>query len=508
MQAHTIGPVLLREVDHLSRERFIDREAVFQSLEQAFQKAFAEKYGLGAGLRVSIHRKDGSINAFRCRTVVEEIEDYETQISLSDPEIQKAGLQLGQDYTQNLPLPDLSRTTVQNLKGTLVKSIQDLERAVQYEEYKDRLGQIISGTVRRVEGGNVIVDLGRAEGIVPRSELIPRENFRPSDRIKAYVYSVQRETKGFQIFLSRTHPGFLAKLFAQEVPEVYDGLIEIKAVARDPGSRAKVAIFSKEGSKERSFDPVGSCVGVRGSRVNSISQELQGEKIDVILWSPELATFVVNALTPAEVVKVILEGDSRNTVTVVVADDQQSIAIGRKGQNVRLAYQLTGVPLEIVMESTETAKRTQEREEKMALFMEKLSLDELMAHFLFVEGFRSLEELALISVEELMELDGFNAEIAQELKNRAIEAHEEELQELRNSFLEKGGSKDISSMNFPEKVLSSLTKHGILTKKDLADLSLEELSDIVKGDSEGLSADQCRDMIMQAREQEGIYDRR
>jgi N utilization substance protein A len=486
----SMGVLILKEVESLAREKCFDREVVFVALEEAFQKVVGEKYGLSNDIRVRIDRALGHMDVSRCRRVVEEVVNPDREVHHADA----PQFALGDIMMESLPLPQLTRVTVQGIKNALTKSLLLIERQMQYEEFKDRVGQIVSGVVKRIEGQNLILDIGRAEGVILRDELIPRENYRVNDRIKVYVVAVRQEPRGPQIFLSRTHPGFLAKLFAQEVPEIYDGVIEIKAVARDPGSRAKIAILAKE---DRSFDPIGACVGVRGSRVNAVGQELQGEKIDIIRWSPEIAVFVVNAMTPAEVVKVILE--KKKNVTVVVPDQQQSIAIGRKGQNVRLAHMLTGMNIEIITETLEAEQRSQKRQACAALFMEKLDLDELMAHFLVSEGFDSIQELAEASMEELASLEGFNDEIAQELKSRAEEATKEEENMLAQAFLDAGGAQTILDLGFPPRALSCLLGYRILTLRALADLSLGELREVLGRHGEQLNDEAWGTLILNAR---------
>lgn len=486
----SIGALLIKEADILAREKCLSPQILFECLEQSFQKVMADIYGTTHDIRVSIHRSTGAIEVTRHMRVVEEVHNPLREISLEEAQ----GKALGEYCVEVLPLPTFNRLTVQSLKGSLIKSIQEVERSLQYNEFKDRVGQIISGSIKQVENGNYIVDIGRAEGIILRNEMIPRENYRIGDRIKAYIYAVKQETRGPQIFLSRSHPGFLIKLFAKEVPEIYDGLIEIKAAARDPGSRAKVAIVSRD---ERSFDAIGACVGVRGSRVNAVSQELQGEKIDIIPWSPDLPVFVINALTPAEVTKVVVE--KHNHIKVVVPDHQQSIAIGRRGQNVKLAHQLTGSTIEIVTETVETQQRTQFRQEMTNLFMEKLDVDELMAHFLVSEGFEGVADLAQSSLEELTGLPGMTFEVAAELKERAMEALLEEEETLKNNFTRCGGDVRIVNIGFPVQALSCLLSHKVVSLEDLADLSLDELLDIIKPKSAMIEQEKWGELILKAR---------
>jgi N utilization substance protein A len=486
-----LGALLIKEADLLAREKCLSPQVLFECLEQSFQKVMADIYGASHDIRVSIDRISGAISVGRHMRVVENVQNPVKEVALEESD----GVSIGEYIIDELPLPAFNRVTVQNLKTALVKSIQEVERSTQYNEFKDRVGQIVSGAVKQVENGNFIIDIGRAEGIVLRNEMIPRENYRIGDRIKAYIYAVKRESRGPQIFLSRTHPGFLIKLFAKEVPEIYDGLIEIKAAARDPGSRAKVAIVSRD--EQRSFDAIGACVGVRGSRVNAVSQELQGEKIDIIPWSAELPIFVINALAPAEVTKVVVE--KHNHIKVVVPDHQQSIAIGRRGQNVKLAHQLTGTSIEIVTESVETQQRTKFRQEMTALFMEKLDVDELMAHFLVSEGFESVQDLAQSSIEELTGMPGMTEEVATELRERAVEAVQEEESTLADNFTRCGGDVGIVNIGFPVQALYCLLSHKVVSLKDLADLSLDELLDIIKPKSTILEQEKWGELILKAR---------
>jgi N utilization substance protein A len=488
--SESIGTLLIKEADLLAREKCLSPQVLFECLEQSFQKVMADIYGSTHDIRVSINRVTGAISVARYMHVVEHVTNPLKEVLLAESD----GVALGAYIIDELPLPVFNRATVQSLKTALIKNIQEIERTMQYNEFKDRVGQIVSASIKQIEGGNFIVDVGRAEAIILRNEMIPRENYRIGDRLKAYIYSVKREARGPQIFLSRTHPGFLIKLFAKEVPEIYDGMVEIKAAARDPGSRAKVAIVSRE---ERFFDAIGACVGVRGSRVNAVSQELQGEKIDIIPWSPELPVFVINALTPAEVTKVVVE--KNNHLKVVVPDHQQSIAIGRRGQNVKLARQLTGSTIEIITESVEAQQRNDFRKEMTAIFIEKLDVDELMAHFLVSEGFDGVEDLAQSSLAELAIMPGMTEEIAIELKERAVEAMQEEESTLSATFIRCGGDEGLIKIGFPAKALYCLLSHKVVCLKDLADLSLDELLDIVKPKSDLLAQEKWGELILRAR---------
>ena len=406
---------LLQIAEAVAREKNIDRSIVLSSMEDALQKAARSRYGQETEVRAEIDPRTGVTRFSRLLLVVDEIENDAIHISLADARRKNPAAQVGDWISETLPPFEFGRIAGQSAKQVIVQKLREAERDKQYDEYKDRIADVINGVVKRVEYGNVVVDLsGRGEAVVRRDELIPRETFRPGDRIRAYVYDVRREQRGPQIFLSRTHPQFMTKLFTQEVPEIYDGIIEIKAVARDPGSRAKIGVTSRDSS----IDPVGACVGMRGSRVQAVVNELQGEKIDIIPWSPDAATFIVNALQPAEVVKVVLDEDS-SRIEVVVPDDQLSLAIGRRGQNVRLASQLTGWDIDILTEAEESERRQKEFVERTTLFMEALDVDEVVGQLLASEGFRSLEELAYVEPAELNSIEGFDEDTAAEIQSRA-----------------------------------------------------------------------------------------
>ena len=405
---------LLQIADAVAREKVIDRQIVLAAMEDAIQKAARSRYGSETEVRAEINPRSGEIRLSRLLLVMDEIENDAIHISVTEARKRNPAAQPGDYIAETLPPFDFGRIAAQSAKQVIVQKVREAERDRQYEEFKDRIGEIVNGTVKRAEYGNVVVDLGRGEGIVRRDELIPRETFRPGDRIRSYVYDVRRETRGPQIFLSRTHPQFMAKLFAQEVPEIYDGIVEIKAVARDPGSRAKIAVISRDGS----IDPVGACVGMRGSRVQAVVGELQGEKIDIIPWSQDAATFIVNALQPAEVAKVVLDEDA-DRIEVVVPDEQLSLAIGRRGQNVRLASQLTGWDIDILTEAEESERRQKEFVARTDIFMQALDVDEVVGQLLASEGFRSVEELAYVELSELATIQGFDEETAQEIQTRA-----------------------------------------------------------------------------------------
>ncbi len=468
-------PDILLVADAVAREKSIDREEVIVTLENAIQKAGRAKYGHEKDIRATIDRKSGDVRLSRWTEVVETVENEETQIPLSIAKKFRPEIKLGEYIVDPLPPIDFGRIAAQTAKQVIVQGVRDIERKRQYEEYKDRVGEIVNGIVKRTEYGNLMVDLGRAEALLRRDELIPRESFRNGDRVRAYIYDVRSEPRGPQLFLSRTHPGFLAKLFAQEVPEIYDGIIEIKAVARDPGSRAKMAVISRDSS----IDPVGACVGMRGSRVQAVVAELQGEKIDIIPWSPQAATFVVNALAPAEVTKVVMDEEA-GRVEVVVPDDQLSLAIGRRGQNVRLASQLTRWDIDIMTEAEESERRQEEFRRRTGLFVEALDVDDVIAGLLVTEGFGSVEELAMTPLEELAAIEGFDEQIAGELIRRA-EAYrvrrETELTERRRAL---GVTDEVAAIDgLTAGMLVALGEKGVKTLDDLGDLASDELIEIL-----------------------------
>src|SRR5260221_3116626 len=463
---------LLQVADAVAREKSIDRDEVLIAMEQAIQKAGRSKYGHEHDIRASIDRKTGEIKLTRVLEVVETIENEATQVLVKDAQRRDPALKLGDLIIDELPPIDFGRIAAQTAKQVIVQKVRESERKKQFDEFKDRKGEIINGLVKRVEFGNVTVDLGRGEAMLRRDELLPRETFRNGDRVRALIYDVREEPRGPQIFLSRTHPDFMAKLFAQEVPEIYDGIIEIKSVARDPGSRAKIAVISRDSS----IDPVGACVGMRGSRVQAVVGELQGEKIDIIPWSQDHATFVVNALAPAEVAKVVLDEDT-GRIEVVVPDDQLSLAIGRRGQNVRLASQLTGFDIDILTEAQESERRQEEFKTRSQMFMDALDVDDVIAHLLVTEGFTSVEEVAYIPLEDLSSIEGFDDDVAQELKTRAASWLEAEEQRMVDRRKEIGVSDEVAAIDgLTPAMLVALGDKGIKTLDDLADLAADELT--------------------------------
>ncbi|HLT77496.1 MAG TPA: transcription termination factor NusA [Ferrovibrio sp.] len=484
---------LLQAADAAAREKAIERDVVLMAMEDAIQKAARSRYGLENDIHAEIDRKTGEIRLERHLQVVEKVENDATDIGLAEAQRRNPDAQIGDVIAEPLPPIDFGRIAAQTAKQVIVQKVREAERERQYNEYKDRIGEIINGQVKRVEYGNVTVDLGRAEAIIRRDELLPRETFRQGDRVRAYIYDVRREPRGPQIFLSRSHPQFMAKLFAQEVPEVYDGIIEIRAVARDPGSRAKIAVLSNDNS----IDPVGACVGMRGSRVQAVVNELQGEKIDIIKWSPDPATFIVNALAPAEVAKVVLDEEA-NSVEVVVPTDQLSLAIGRRGQNVRLASQLTGYDIDILTEEEESERRQKEFRERSQLFIDALDVDETLAQLLVTEGFTKVEELAYLPVEELAEIEGFDGDIANELHERAVEYVDRVNAEMEEKRKALGVTDEVAAMDgLTPAMLVALGEKGVKTLDDLADLAGDELQEIV---GEGLSNEDANAIIMAARQ--------
>jgi N utilization substance protein A len=471
----TIGNTeILQIIEAVAREKGIQRDAVIEAMEQAVQVAGRRKYGHEHNIHAVIDRKTGEIKLSRQLEIVEKVEDFFKEISLQDALEKDPNTELGGFIYDPLPPIDLGRVAAQTAKQVIVHKIRDAEREKQYEDFKDRVGEIANGVIKRIEYGDIIVDLGRAEAILKRDSIIRNENFRQNDRIRAYIEDVRRENKGPQIFLSRTSNQFLAKLFAQEVPEIYDNVIEIKAVSREPGSRAKIAVYSNDSS----IDAVGSCVGIRGSRVQAIINELQGEKIDIISWSPEPATFIVNALAPAEVTKVVID-EEKKRIEVVVPGDQLSLAIGRRGQNVRLASRLTGWNIDVLTEDDESKRRVEEFNSVSQLLMQALNLEEVLANLLAAEGFSNVEEIAYISLNELASIEGFDENLAQELQQRAknyLELQQSQLDDkIKSLQIDPRLEKLIDNID----ILLKLADNNIKTLEDFADLSSDEFFDII-----------------------------
>ena len=467
---------LLQIADAVAREKSIDRQIVIQAMADAIQKAARSRYGQETDVLADIDPRTGEINLQRRLHVVEnvsDVEDYGTQIPLELARDKDPSIQVGDYVSEPLPPMDFGRIAAQSAKQVIVQKVREAERDRQFDEYHNRVGEIVNGTVKRVEYGNVIVDLGRAEAIIRRDETIPRENFRYGDRVRAYIYDVRREQRGPQIFLSRTRPEFMGKLFTMEVPEIYDGVIEIKSVARDPGSRAKIAVISRDSS----IDPVGACVGMRGSRVQAVVGELQGEKIDIIPWSPDPASFIVNALQPAEVAKVVLDEEAER-IDVVVPDDQLSLAIGRRGQNVRLASQLTGWDIDIMTEQEESERRQAEFVENTRTFMEALNVDEMVAQLLASEGFSSVEEVAYVDQDEIASIEGFDDDTAEELQARArefLDRQEAELDEERKKLGVADDLRQVEGMTTAMMVALGKSDDKVLTLEDFAGCTSDDL---------------------------------
>src|SRR6195952_538626 len=462
---------LLAIADAVAREKLIDKAIVIEAMEDAIQRAAKARYGAENDIRAKIDTTAGDVRLWRVVEVVEEVDNYFTQVSVVDAQKLQPGAVLGDYIVDPLPNIEFGRIAAQAAKQVIFQKVRDTERDRQYEEFKDRAGEIITGVVKRVEFGHVVVDLGRAEGVIRRDAQIPREVVRVGDRIRSLILKVVRETRGPQFFLSRAHPDFMKKLFAQEVPEIYDGVITIMAAARDPGSRAKIGVISRDSS----IDPVGACVGMKGSRVQAVVQEMQGEKIDIIPWSPDVATFVVNALQPAHVARVVIDEDDER-IEVVVPDDQLSLAIGRRGQNVRLASQLTGKAIDILTEADASEKRQKEFTERTGLFEGELDVDETLAQLLVAEGFGSLEEVAYVDPSELAVIEGFADDLAAELQNRAQEALDRKETANREARQALGVADAIGELpSTTEAMMVTLAKAKILTLDDIGDLATDEL---------------------------------
>ncbi|MGN7438998.1 MAG: transcription termination factor NusA [Alcanivorax sp.] len=489
---------LLQVADTVAREKNIDREIVIMAMEEAIQKAGRSKYGYEQDIRAQIDRKSGDIELKRYREVIandDELENEVAQLKLDQAVRIKPDAQPGDFLIDELPPLDFGRIAAQTAKQVIMQKVREAERARQYEEFKDKVGEVVNGVVKRVEYGNATIDIqGRAEGLLRRDETIPREPLNVNDRVRAIIYEVREETRGPQIFLSRSHPEFMAKLFTQEVPEIYDGIIEIKAVARDPGSRAKIAVLSNDGS----IDPVGACVGMRGSRVQAVVNELGGEKIDIIPWTEDLGSFVVSALQPAAVAKVVLDED-KNKMDVVVPEEHLSLAIGRRGQNVRLASMLTGWDIDVITEEQESERRAEEFKTRSALFMEALDVDDVIAHLLVAEGFTDVDEIVETPVDELNQIEGFEEEISIELQNRASAWLESKQKELDEKQEELGISDDLMEAQGlrPDQILT-LGEKGVKTLDDLADLASDELIELLGEDQ--ITEKDANAVIMKARE--------
>ncbi|QPO09055.1 NusA antitermination factor [Sulfitobacter pontiacus] len=465
---------LLQTAEAVAREKMIDPNLVVEAMEESLARAAKSRYGAEMDIRVSIDRKTGRATFTRVRTVVadDELENYQAEFTVEQAKQYMANPEVGQEFSEEVPPVEMGRIAAQSAKQVILQKVREAERDRQYEEFKDRAGTIINGLVKREEYGNVIVDVGAGEAILRRNEKIGRESYRPNDRIRVYIKDVRREQRGPQIFLSRTAPEFMAELFKMEVPEIYDGIIEIKAVARDPGSRAKIAVISYDGS----IDPVGACVGMRGSRVQAVVNELQGEKIDIIPWNEDQPTFLVNALQPAEVSKVVLDEEA-GKIEVVVPEEQLSLAIGRRGQNVRLASQLTGLDIDIMTEEQESQRRQAEFELRTKLFMDNLDLDEFFAQLLVSEGFTNLEEVAYVEVDELLVIDGVDEDTASELQARARDVIEAQNKAALDAARALGVDDTLIEFDgLTPQMIEALAKDDVKTLEDFATCADWELA--------------------------------
>ena len=507
---------LLQTAEAVAREKMIEPGLVIEAMEESLARAAKSRYGAEMDIRVSIDRKTGKATFTRVRTVVEdeELENYQAEFTVEQAKQYLENPAVGDQYIEEVPPVDMGRIAAQSAKQVILQKVREAERDRQFEEFKDRAGTIINGQVKREEYGNVIVDVGRGEAILRRNEKIGRESYRPNDRIRCYIKDVRREARGPQIFLSRTAPEFMAELFKMEVPEIYDGIIEIKAVARDPGSRAKIAVISYDNS----IDPVGACVGMRGSRVQAVVNELQGEKIDIIPWNEDQPTFLVNALQPAEVSKVVLDEEAER-IEVVVPEEQLSLAIGRRGQNVRLASQLTGLDIDIMTEAEDSERRQREFEERTKLFMETLDLDEFFAQLLVSEGFTNLEEVAYVELDELLVIDGVDEDTANELQARARDVLEAQAKAALEKARELGVEDSLVDFEgLTPQMIQALAEDGVKSLEDFATCADWELAggwttndgERVKDDGIlepfDVSLEEAQNMVMTARIMLGWVD--
>ncbi|WP_171125956.1 MULTISPECIES: transcription termination factor NusA [unclassified Ruegeria] len=507
---------LLQTAEAVAREKMIDPGLVVEAMEESLARAAKSRYGAEMDIRVSIDRKTGKATFTRVRTVVEdeELENYQAEFTVEQAKQYMENPEVGDVFVEEVPPVEMGRIAAQSAKQVILQKVREAERDRQYEEFKDRAGTIINGAVKREEFGNVIVDLGGAEAVLRRNDKIGRESYRPNDRVRAYIKEVRREVRGHQIFLSRTAPEFMAELFKMEVPEIYDGIIEVKAVARDPGSRAKIAVISYDGS----IDPVGACVGMRGSRVQAVVNELQGEKIDIIPWNEDQPTFLVNALQPAEVSKVVLDEEA-GKIEVVVPEEQLSLAIGRRGQNVRLASQLTGLDIDIMTEAEESARRQKEFEARTQLFMDSLDLDEFFAQLLVSEGFTNLEEVAYVELDELLVIDGVDEGTAQELQTRAREFLEAQAKAALDAARALGAEDSLIEFEgLTPQMVEALAKDDVKTLEDFATCADWELAggwttvdgERIKDDGVlepfGITLEEAQDLVMTARIMLGWVD--
>ena len=491
---------MLQVANNVAQEKNIEKEEVFGAMELALEKAARVKYGLERDIRVKINRETGdiSLNSYLKVVDVLELEDQKNQILYEEAKKIRPDIQNGEFIIKELPPFDFGRVAAQNAKGVIIQKVREADKSRQYNEYKDKNGEVVVGVVKRIEFGNLIIDLGKSEAIIKREELIPRETFKNGDRVRAYIYDVKEDAKGYQVFLSRTHPQFLAKLFHQEVPEIFEGVIEVKSVARDPGSRAKVSVFTEDST----IDPVGACVGMRGSRVQAVVNELQGEKIDIVTWSTNQATYLANALAPAEVSKIFLY-EEKNKVEVVIPDEQLSLAIGRKGQNVKLASTLTNLEIDILTEEEETERRQVEFKNRTDLLIEVLDVEDVIAQLLVTEGYISVDSIANENIENLKKIEGFDIDLSKEIITRAINYVKEKDDEDIKIINEKISDQELINLNgINNKMLALLAKNDIYTLDDFANLATYDLIDKDEGIFKKLDIEEktVNGMIMKARE--------
>ena len=490
-------PDIILVADTVAREKNIERDDIFDAMEVAIQKAARSKYGFEHDIRAQIDRKTGAITLSRYREVVagpDDIENEAAQLTLDEAQAYEPNIKVGEFIIDALPPIDFGRIAAQTAKQVIVQKVRDAERNKQFEEYKEKIGTIVNGTVKRIEFGNVILDIGKTEAVLRRDEIIPREKFKNGDRIRAYVLDVRRENKGPQIFLSRTCPEFLAKLFTSEVPEIYDGIVKIVSVARDPGSKAKIAVKTDDVT----VDAVGACVGLRGIRVQAVVTELQGEKIDIVPYSDDKAQYIVSALAPAEVTKVVID-EENNRIEAVVPQEQFSIAIGRRGQNVKLAAQLLGCDIDVLTEEQEQERRSNENKVRSQRFMEALDVDEMIAHLLIAEGFSNVDEIAMVELSELSEIEGFDEDVAKELQSRAKEYVEKRDREFAEKSKALGLDEKLQGIEGLDRdMLLTLAGKGIKTIDDLADLAADELIELLGEDV--ISIQEANRIIMAARQ--------
>ena len=491
---------MLQVANNVAQEKNIEKEEVFGAMELALEKAARVKYGLERDIRVKINRETGdiSLNSYLKVVDVLELEDQKNQILYEEAKKIRPDIQNGEFLIKELPPFDFGRVAAQNAKGVIIQKVREADKSRQYNEYKDKNGEVVVGVVKRIEFGNLIVDLGKSEAIIKREELIPRETFKNGDRVRAYIYDVKEDAKGYQVFLSRTHPQFLAKLFHQEVPEIFEGVIEVKSVARDPGSRAKISVFTEDST----IDPVGACVGMRGSRVQAVVNELQGEKIDIVTWSTNQATYLANALAPAEVSKIFLY-EEKNKVEVVIPDEQLSLAIGRKGQNVKLASTLTNLEIDILTEKEEAERRQLEFKNRTDLLINVLDVEDVIAQLLVTEGYISVDSIANENIENLKKIEGFDADLSKEIITRSVNYVKEKDDEDKKIIDEKILDQELINLNgINNKMLALLAKNGISTLDDFANLATYDLIDKNEGIFKKLDIEEktVNSMIMKARE--------